>query len=188
MADEKKEKKFYLYNRINSTTDGSGFSFFIDGGFLQVGQKVKLVFVKRAKGHKRVDMGLFYMDYRTFRSFLSIIEHKMRAGKLLKDKDGKETKNVFEESFYGGTDGKRRLHVTASRSTIFFNCYDNIIKTEHDDYKTYTGSIMFSIKGALDLQELFDIKTTLSNWEISNINKFLKPQVKNDPDKTEASK
>ena len=186
MSEEKKDKRFYLYSRINSTTDGSGFSFFIDGGFLQGGQKVKLVFVKRAKAHKRVDMGQFFLDYRTFRSFLTVLENKMRAGKLLKDESGKETKNVLDESFYGGTDGKRRLHIMASKSTVFFNCYDNIIKTEHEDYKNYTGKVMFSIKGALDLQELFDIKTALSNWEISNITKLLK--VQNDPKKTEASK
>ena len=169
------EKRFYLYSRINSAADGSGYSFFIDGSFLQQGQKVKIVIIKRAKAHKRVDMGQFFFDYRTFRALLTIAERTVKTNG-----------GNFSKSYYGGTDGKRKIIVEVKDGTIFFNCYDNVIKTEHNDYKNYTGKLMFSVKGAFDLQELFDIRTTLSNWEISNITRLLK--VQNDPKKTEASK
>ena len=62
--------------------------------------------------------------------------------------------------------------------------YDNIIQSEHKDYKEYTGKLMFSLKNALDFQEFFDIRTTLNNWEITKIGKL----VNYDPQKTEANK
>lgn len=181
------EKRWYLYQKINAASDGSGYSFFISPEFLNDGQKVKLVFVKRAKANKRIDLGYFYLDYRIFSSLLTILENKMRTGKLLKDDQGKDTKYVFDGSFYGGTDGKRRLHILASRGTVFFNCYDNLIQKEHEKYKDYTGKLMYSVKGALDLQEFFDIRNTLSNWELTHVQMLLS-KGKDDTEKTEASK
>lgn len=181
------EKRWYLYQKVNAASDGSGYSFFIDPGFLNNGQKVKLVFVKRAKGNKRIDLGLFFIDYKIFGSLLTVLENKMRAGKPLKDDKGEITKYVFDESFYGGTDGKRRLHILASRGTVFFNCYDNLIQKEHENYKDYTGKLMFSIQGMLDLQELFDIKSTLSNWELTQV-QLLLLKGKDDTEKAEDSK
>jgi len=175
MSDKK--RSFYLFQRANATSDGSGFSFFLDGSFLEEGQKVKFVFVKRAKGNKRVDLGKFFMDYRILRSLLNMIEKGWSI---------KRSKYVFSKSFYGGADGKRRLIIEIKKNTIFFNCYDNIIKTEHEKYKGYTGNLMFSLNEPFDIQEFFDIRTTLNNWEIANISKLLK--VKNDPEETQASK
>lgn len=175
MADKKKD--FYLFQRANAAADNSGFSFFLDGSFLEDGQKVKFVFVKRAKGNKRVDLGKFFMDYRTFRSLFNMIERGWAV---------KRSKYTFSKSFYGGTDGKRRLIIEVKGKTMFFNCYDNLIKGEHDDYKSYTGNLMFSLNEPFDIQEFFDVRTTISNWEIANISKLLK--VKNDPEKAEASK
>ena len=95
----------------------------------------------------------------------------------------------YEESFYGGADGGRRLifkliKETEKPVTLFINVYDNIIQSEHKDYKEYTGKLMFSLKNALDFQEFFDIRTTLNNWEITKIGKL----VNYDPQKTEANK
>lgn len=177
------DKQQNLFERANSAADGSGYSFFIDGSFLEQSQKLTFTILKRGKGNKREDMGKFFLHYRTLRSVISIVERKLRAYSLLKSKEDK-AKFSYSESFYGGADGKRRLVISVKDGKIFFNIYDNIVQTERAEHKNYSGKGMFSLNGAIDMQEFFDLRTTLSNWEITKIGKL----VNYDPNKTEDSK
>jgi hypothetical protein len=155
------KNKFYIYQKVNTLTDGSGYSFFVDGRPLNEIQKLTLTALRRTPENKRADMAMFYIDYRVFRSMLTVLENRLRSNIECNIK------------LRGGTDAKRALTILSKDKTVFFNFYDNSIQNKHESYKSYTGKIMFPIKNALDLQELFDTKITLSNWELTQIQRLL---------------
>ena len=121
--------------------------------------KLKLVCFKRDKKNKRIDMAEFYEDYKSFRAILDLLDAKWRKGE------------TFKLARFGGADGQRRLTYDLSLSptkdaklTLWFE--DNISK---EKFKNYTGKMMYSLVGALDFQELFNLRDTLNNWELLNL-------------------
>jgi len=117
--------------------------------------KVKLVCFKRDKKNKRIDMAEFYEDYKSLRAILDLLYAKWHKGQECKI------------ARFGGTDGQRRLTWDLSnvpKLTLWFE--DNISK---EKFSKYTGKMMYSLTGALDFQELFNLRNTLNNWELLNL-------------------
>lgn len=150
--------------------DKTDYTFIIDNSMLEfkpkdpgpneksvVAGKIKLVCFKRDKQNKRIDMAEFYEDYKSFRAILDLLYAKWRNA------------DAYKIPRFGGADGQRRLTWDLSQDkgpklTLWFE--DNISK---EKFTKYTGKMMYSLNGALDFQELFNLRDTLNNWELLNL-------------------
>ena len=161
MAEEK--ENYYLFKRVNKTGDG-GFALFIDGDMLEKFQKVKFTAVRRDNKNTRTDLAVFFMDYRVLRAIIAIISSKLTSYGI---------EATYNQKFHGGDDGGRKLGVGLKTGQLTFFFDDKIIQTKKPEFKDYTGEMMFALKGALDLQEFFDLRETLNNWELTQIGRLV---------------
>jgi hypothetical protein len=159
-------KEFYLYRRDKRDKEGGGYSFIIEPCFDI--RQVKLICLKRTPDNKRSDMAEFFFGYQEYRSLISTIEHLLKAGKQVND------------TFFGGTDGKRRFGVVSKENKLTFFFADKIIQAKKG-CENYTGELRFTIgdakdftRNSFDYHELFDTCITVNHWELASIKNLVK--------------
>ncbi len=151
--------------------DNKSYSLIIEDYFSA--EKIVITLLKRNEKESRIDLGLFYMNYRKFRALLKIMQMAWL-------KHGKNAK--VNEVFYGGTDGKRSINISLEGGDVKFFVTDKIII---ETQKTYTGKVAFRVSETIDIMEFFGLIDTINNWEISTIRGMIKDY---DSNKTESKK
>jgi len=126
--------------------------------------KIKIVSYKRDQENHRIDMAEFYLNYKEFVAILKAIELAFLH------------KKEYNKELTGGEDGARKMYINlkfSSGVSLGFKMFDNIISTKSEKTKDYSGKVGFILKSLEDIIEFIDIKKTINNWELANINKIL---------------
>ena len=150
MADK---REFIMYRK-----DNTNYSFIIEPVLNEAG-RVHIACFKRDKENKRVNINSFFLKYQVFKVLLDKIEVSLR------------TNTSLNKKFIGGKDGKRMLHVNrnAGVKDVLFNFPITEEAKEKGGEK-----MLFAIKDSFDISELLNLRSTINNWELANINKLIK--------------
>ena len=141
--------------------DNTDYTFVIEPVLNEVG-KVHLWCFKRDKEHNRKAFNSFWMNYQVFRAALDQVEVVLK-------KNGNLNLN-----FVGGSDGERMLQIVKKKDVLDIGFVFPVPPNSKDKDGNDREKLMFFLKNTLDITELLNLRTTINNWELANINKLMK--------------